>query len=166
MTITMVVAASENNVIGIHNQLPWHLPDDLKFFKQTTLGKPVLMGRKTFESMGRALPGRLNIVLSRNVPELPPGVLHFGAANEALQFLENQGAAEVCIIGGGVVFAELLDRADQVFLTRVHTQLAEGEAFFPVLASGDWTKVWEQFHEADEKHPHSFTFEQYKRIQR
>lgn len=165
MTITMVVAASENNVIGVHNQLPWHLPDDLKFFKQRTLGKPVLMGRKTFESMGRALPGRLNIVLSRQEPVLPAGVLHFRSGKDALHFLESQGAEEVCIIGGGVVFGEWLDHADQIFLTRVHTLLSEGEAFFPELPVSDWVRVWSEYHEADERHPFSFTFEQYKRKQ-
>ncbi|WP_344822998.1 dihydrofolate reductase [Rurimicrobium arvi] len=163
MIITMVVAASENNVIGVHNELPWHLPDDLKFFKQNTLGKPVVMGRKTFESLGRPLPKRLNIVLSRQQPQLPEGVLHFTGSSEALQFLESQGAEEICIIGGGIVFSELLEIADQVFLTRVHAHLEHGEAFFPALPPDSWHKVWEEYHPKDEKHVYDFTFQHFKR---
>jgi dihydrofolate reductase len=123
MIKTIVVAASENNVIGIDNNLPWHLPDDLKFFKKTTLGKPVLMGRKTFESLGRPLPNRLNIVLSRSKQALPEGVLQFSDYNEAILYLEGKHTEEVCIIGGGVVFANTLDLVDQLFITRVHTSL-------------------------------------------
>lgn len=164
MICTVVVAASENNVIGINNELPWHLPDDLKFFKKITLGKPVLMGRKTFESLGRPLPKRLNIVLSRNPVSLPEGVLHFTAYKAAIDFLELQHTAEVCVIGGGVVFKEAIDTIDQIYLTRVHTELKNGEIFFPSLDERIWEKVWEEFHPADAQHVYSFTFQQYKRI--
>lgn len=163
MIKTIVVAASENNVIGIDNNLPWHLPDDLKFFKKTTLGKPVLMGRKTFESLGRPLPKRLNIVLSRSKQELPEGVLQFADYNEAILYLEEKNIEEVCIIGGGVVFANTIDIVDQIFMTRVHTQLDNGEVFFPTINPEVWTKVWEEFHDKDEAHPISFTFQQYKK---
>ncbi len=165
MIRTIVVAASENNVIGINNQLPWHLSDDLKFFKKVTLGKPVLMGRKTFESLGRPLPKRLNIVLSRNSISLPEGVLHFSTYEEAITFLEQHNTEEVCVIGGGVVFAEYLHTIDQIFLTRVHTILENGEVFFPELKENEWQKVWEEFHAEDENHNYSFTFQHYKRIQ-
>ncbi len=164
MIRTIVVAASENNVIGINNQLPWHLSDDLKFFKKVTLGKPVLMGRKTFESLGRPLPKRLNIVLSRNPISLPDGVMHFTTYEEAISFLEQQNTEEVCVIGGGVVFAEYLHTIDQVFLTRVHTILENGEVFFPELKGSEWEKVWEEFHPEDEHHQYSFTFQQFKRV--
>ena len=163
MIRTIVVAAAENNVIGINNQLPWHLSDDLKFFKKITLGKPVLMGRKTFESLGKPLPKRLNIVLSRNAITLPEGVLHFSSYEDAIRFLESEKTEEVCVIGGGVVFKEALDTIDQIYLTRVHTALNEGEVFFPQLDEMEWKKVWEDFHPADEQHQFSFTFEQYKR---
>ena len=163
MIKTIVVAASENDVIGINNNLPWHLPDDLKFFKQTTLGKPVLMGRKTFESLGRPLPKRLNIVLSRSPQNLPEGVLQFADYDEAIAFLESKQTEEVCIIGGGVVFAKTIDLVDQIFITRVHTRLEHGEVFFPIIKTELWTKVWEEFHVKDETHPFSFTFQQYKK---
>lgn len=163
MIRTIVVAASENNVIGVHNTLPWHLPNDLKFFKKVTLGKPVLMGRKTFESLGRPLPKRLNIVLSGKEIALPDGVLHFYTYREAIAYLENLQTEEVCVIGGGVVFRDVLDSMDQVYLTRVHTVLEEGDVFFPELDSADWQKVWEEFHPEDEQHRHSFTFQQFKR---
>jgi dihydrofolate reductase len=163
MLITIVVAASENQVIGIGNALPWHLSDDLKFFKKVTLGKPVLMGRKTFESMGKALPGRLNIVLSRSTPVLPEGVMHFSSLPDALGYLEQQHTEELCIIGGGVLFTETLSCTDQVYLTRVHTVLEHGDAFFPELKPGDWDLVWEEYHPADDKHAYAFTFQHYKR---
>ncbi len=164
MIKTIVVAASENNVIGIDNNLPWHLPDDLKFFKKTTLGKPVLMGRKTFESLGRPLPNRLNIVLSRSKQVLPEGVLQFVDYDEAILYLEEKNTEEVCIIGGGVVFANTLDLVDQLFITRVHTSLDNGEVFFPVIKSELWTNVWKEFHEKDEAHQYSFTFQQFKKV--
>lgn len=163
MIRTIVVAASENNVIGVNNTLPWHLPDDLRFFKKVTLGKPVLMGRKTFESLGRPLPKRLNIVLSGSAITLPEGVLHFTTYQAAISYLEQQQAEEVCIIGGGVVFSSVLDEADQVFLTRVHTRLSGEAVFFPELKPDQWEKVWEEEHPADDQHHFSFTFEQYKR---
>jgi dihydrofolate reductase len=164
MELTLVVAASENNVIGKGNQLPWHLSDDLKFFKQVTSGKPVVMGRKTFESLGRPLPNRLNIVLSRSAISLPEGVLLFHALQEALEYLRQQALPEACIIGGGIVFEEALPVATQVYLTRVHTTIADGEAFFPELSPDQWQLTWESAHPADEKHAYAFTFQQYKRI--
>jgi dihydrofolate reductase len=163
MIRTLIVAASENNVIGINNDMPWHLSDDLKFFKKTTLGKPVLMGRKTYESLGKPLPKRLNIVLSRNAIALPEGVLHYRSYNEAIAYLEQEHTPEVCIIGGGIVFEEALAAADQVYLTRVHTTLENGEVFFPNLDSALWEKVWEEFHPQDEQHAFAFTFQRFER---
>lgn len=163
MKITLVVAASENNVIGTNNELPWHLSDDLKFFKKVTSGKPVIMGRKTFESIGFVLPKRLNIVLSRNNPALPEGVLHFSSLAKALAHLQDIGTEEVCIIGGGTVFNESLPLADKVFLTRVHTQL-DGDTFFPELEPDNWRLEKEEFHPQDERHAFSFTFREYTRV--
>lgn len=166
MTLTIVVAASENNVIGINNNLPWHLPDDLKFFKKITLGKTVLMGRKTFQSLGKPLPNRLNIVLSRSEQTLPEGVLQFKSYEAAIAYLKNQDCEELCVIGGGVLFAELINEVDQIYLTRVHTVLANGEVFFPIIDSNIWEKVWEEYHSADEKHALSFSFQQFTKIQK
>jgi dihydrofolate reductase len=164
MKIIQVVAASENNVIGVQNQLPWHLPDDLKFFKKTTTGKPVIMGRKTYESLGKPLPNRINIVLSAQ-PELqlPEGVLHFHAINGALEVLRDAGHETVCIIGGGQIFQETIGITDTVYLTRVHTHIDNGEAFFPHIDHSHFVLAWEEHHPADEKHAFSFTFQRFER---
>ncbi len=160
----MVVAASENNVIGIKGELPWHLPEDLKFFKQKTQFKPVLMGRKTFESLGRALPNRLNIVLSGGEPQLPEGVLLFHSIDEAVKTLEERKVEEVCIIGGGQIFEQAMNIADTIYITRVHTTIEAGDAFFPEIDHTHWKLVWEEAHEADDKHKYAYTFQQYEHI--
>ena len=163
MQITIVVAASENNVIGVDNQLPWRLPDDLKFFKKETLGKPIIMGKNTWHSLGKPLPGRLNIVLSSSLREVTEGVMLFSSFEEAMNFLKSGRAEEVCIIGGGNVYASTLANTDVVLLTRVHTIIENGAAFFPVLSVDEWTLVWEEEHFADEKHLFDFTFQKWIR---
>ena len=163
MHISIVVAASENKVIGVDNQLPWHLPDDLKFFKKSTLSKPVLMGKNTWLSLGKALPGRLNVVLSSTLTNLPEGVLQFSDIDEALTYLRSQEPEEVCIIGGGAVYRSSLKYCDTVLLTRVHTIIEHGAAFFPDLDDSEWTLEWEEHHDADEKHVYSFTFQKWVR---
>lgn len=163
MIQTIVVAASENNAIGVNNDLPWRLPDDLRFFKKVTMGKPVLMGRKTFESLGKPLPGRLNIVLSRSAIELPESVMHFSTYADAIAYLREQNTEELCIIGGGQIFEQVLAEADQLYLTRVHTLIPDADIFFPAIDEAEWDLVWESFHDQDEKHAFSFTFKQYKR---
>lgn len=164
MHISIVVAASENNVIGINNQLPWHLPDDLKFFKRITMDKPILMGKNTWMSIGKRLPGRLNIVLSASLKDVPEGVLLFSTLEEAIYYLEQKEIAEVCIIGGGQIYATALPFCHRVYLTRVHTQLEHGSAFFPILEPGVWQLVQQQEHPVDEKHLFAFTFQQWDRI--
>jgi len=161
MQISFVVAASENNVIGIDNELPWHLPMDLKFFKKMTSGKPVIMGRKTFESLGKALPNRLNIVLSRHLKKPPEDTQLFPKFKDALTFLNTENYPEICIIGGGQVFAESMDLADIIYITRVHTVIENGTAFFPEIDKGKWRLEWEEHHEKDEKHQFSFTFQKW-----
>ena len=164
MIITLVVAASENNVIGKDNDLPWRLPSDLKFFKQVTTGKPIIMGRKTWDSMGgKALPNRLNIVLSSQHMLLPEGVLHVTSIDAALEAARAQGAAEACIIGGGQLFATVIHTADQLYLTRVHTTIEDGSAFFPPVDEKKWKLEWHEDHEADEKNQYAFTFNRYQR---
>lgn len=161
MKLTYVVAVSDNEVIGVDNQLPWHLPDDLKFFKKNTLGKPVIMGKNTFLSMGKALPGRMNIVLSRSLASAPAGTLLFAAMEEALHFLEIEGQQEACIIGGGEIFKAYRDIADELLLTRVHTNIDNGTAFFELPDEKEWTLVWSETHHKDEKHVFDFTFEKW-----
>lgn len=163
MQIRIVVAASENNVIGLDNQLPWHLPDDLRFFKKMTLGLPVVMGKNTWQSLGKALPGRLNVVVSSSLTDMPEGVLLFKDLEEALDYLREQGQEDVAVIGGGQVYHAALPFTHTVYLTRVHAELEKGTAFFPVLPADEWTLTWEENHEADEKHKYPFTFQQWER---
>jgi len=166
MTVSAIVAVSENNAIGHENKLPWNLPEDLKYFKRKTLGKPVLMGRKTFESLGKALPGRINIVLSRQADlQLPHGVLLYDSLDAALQKLEDDGTEEAFVIGGGHVFAEAMPLIDSLYITRVHTIIKEADTFFPEVDHSHWKLVWEEAHEADEKNNYAYTFEHYERIE-
>ncbi|HET8573769.1 MAG TPA: dihydrofolate reductase [Edaphocola sp.] len=163
MKLTYVVAVSDNEVIGVDNQLPWHLPHDLKFFKKNTLGKPVIMGKNTFWSMGKALPGRLNIVLSRSLASAPEGTLLFANMEEALNFLKTEGQPEACVIGGGEIFKAYRDMADELLLTRVHTNIDNGTAFFQLPDQRKWMLVWSEAHHKDEKHAFDFTFERWLR---
>ncbi len=137
--ISLVVAAAENNVIGKNNAMPWHIPEDFKHFKEITLGKPCIMGRKTFESilasLGKPLPGRVNIVVSRSNYQ-HSGALTCKDLNEALQQAAKIDCEEICIVGGAQIYELALPYAHKVHLTRVH-QSPEGDAFFPVLGS-EW----------------------------
>jgi dihydrofolate reductase len=165
MILSAIVAVSENNAIGKDNQLPWHLPDDLKFFKKTTIGKPVLMGRKTFESLGKPLPGRLNIVVSHQRDlYLPEGVLLYNNLGEALKRLEGEPVDEAFIIGGGKIFEETMNDLDRLYVTRVKTVVEDATAFFPEIDHTHWKLVWEEPHTTDEKHRYSFTFQKLERI--
>lgn len=136
--IALIAAMADNRVIGINNQLPWHLPADLKHFKQLTLGKPVLMGRRTFESIGRPLPGRLNIVVTRDRGFSPPGVVVAPSIEAALGHAED--AAEVMVIGGASFYAQTLPLAQRLYLTLIHGEFT-GDAFFPAWDPREWVEV-------------------------
>lgn len=164
MILSAIVAAAENKAIGKDNNLPWRLPDDLKFFKKVTLGKPVLMGRKTFESLGKPLVNRLNIVLSHQDLQLPEGVLLYHDAGAAIQRMEEEGTDEGFVIGGGDIFRQLMPRFDRIYYTLVHTDIAGADTFFPHINHAHWKPVWEEEHPADEKHAYAFTFMQWERI--
>ncbi|MCB1623834.1 MAG: type 3 dihydrofolate reductase [Pseudomonadales bacterium] len=153
--IIVVVAAAENDVIGRDNALPWHLPDDLKHFKAVTLGKPVIMGRKTYQSIGRPLPGRHNIVLSRAGGFAPEGVTIVSNFDAALQIAEP--ATEVVVIGGAALYSQALRHADLIYLTRVHADVA-GDARMLPLDPREWQEVASEFHAADERHAYPFSF--------
>ena len=166
MILSFIVAVSENNAIGRHNTLPWYLPEDLKFFKRTTMGKPVIMGRKTFESLGRALPGRLNIVLSGNKDlVLPEGVLLYNDINAAIERLKSEPSEECFIIGGGKVFETTMPMVDRMYITRVHCNVPDADAFFPNIDHTHWKLTWEEKHNADEQHQYAYDFQQYERIE-
>ncbi len=152
--------------MGRNNALPWHMPADLRFFKNTTMGKPVIMGRKTWDSMGRPLPGRQNIVLSTQPGlSLPDGVKHFQDVDTALAWLEAQGATDVFIIGGGRIFGQTMHRVDKMYITRIHTAVPDADVFFPDVDHTHWKLTWSEAHTADEKNVHNYTFELYERIE-
>jgi len=153
MMISLVVAASINNVIGRDGGLPWHLPDDLRHFKRLTTGKPIVMGRRTFESIGRPLPDRRNIVMSRDPDYAAAGCDIATTVSEVLDLVGD--ADEVMIIGGGQVYRDFLPQADRIYLTRVQAQL-DGDTYFPAIDEAAWQLVSSERHAADEKHGYAF----------
>jgi len=163
MIISLIVAASANNVIGNNNQLPWHLPADMKFFKNTTWGMPVIMGRKTFEAMqNKALPGRKNIIITRqeNLKLKDSAVVN--DFSDALFVARETDCKEVFVIGGGEIFKDVIDKANRIYMTRVHTIL-EGDAFFPEIDGKKWKQVSKKDCYADEKHKYDFSIEVWER---
>lgn len=144
MRIALVVAMAKNGVIGDKGAMPWRISDDLKWFKEVTLGKPVIMGRKTFESIGKPLPGRRNIVITRSSSWAQEGVERAGSINEAIALAEGAaregGADEICVIGGGEIYAQTLDRAERIYLTEVDADV-EGDARFPAFDESEWRKT-------------------------
>jgi len=163
MKVSLIAALDRNHAIGRDNDLPWRLPDDLKRFKALTLGKPLLMGRKTALSLGRALPGRRNLVLTRSGLVPFEGMQAVASIDEALRLAEADGADELCVIGGGEVYALTLPVATHLFLTHVETQVDGAEAFFPSFDPAQWRVVSRQHHEADAKHAFAFEFVDYVR---
>jgi len=135
--ISLIVAHDENRVIGYENDMPWHLPGDLAYFKRTTMGKPIIMGRKTFESIGRALPGRLNIVITRNSDYAAAGITTVRNLKEAMELAKKEHV-EIMIIGGGQIFVEALPLADRLYITEIHHQFP-GDTYFPAYT--DWHEV-------------------------
>lgn len=165
MILSAIVAISDNHAIGRDNQLPWHLPEDLKFFKRTTLGKPMLMGRKTFESLGGVLKNRLHIVVSHQKDlQLPDGVILYHDIQQGIARMEQENVEEGFIIGGGVIFSETMNLIDRLYLTQVHTTIDDAHTFFPHINHAHWKLVWQEEHKADEKHAFDFTFQQWERI--
>jgi dihydrofolate reductase len=163
MRISLIAALDRNNAIGRDNDLPWRLPDDLKRFKALTLGKPVLMGRKTAQSLGRALPGRLNLVLTRSGQVPFEGMEAVASVDAAVAHARQQGAEELCVIGGGEVYALTLAQADVLHLTHVDTAVEAADAYFPVLDRRQWKPVERIAHPADTRHALAFDFVDYVR---
>jgi len=154
--ITLIVAVADSGVIGRDNTLPWHLPEDLKRFKRLTMGKPMVMGRRTFESIGKPLPGRLNIVVTRDTNYRREGVTVVHDVDGALRAAGV--APEVMVIGGAELFRALLPRAGRIHLTRVHGNI-EGDVMWPALDERDWAVVERETHATDERHAYAMTFE-------
>lgn len=162
MIISVIVAASENQVIGIDNKLPWHMPADLKYFKSHTLGKPIIMGRKTFESVGKPLPGRQNIVITRQPDYKQEGVWVVPSIAAAIDKARTFEGPEMFITGGTEIFKQALPLVQRVYLTRIHT-IVEGDAYFPVIHEPEWTLVKEDAHQPDEKHKYAYSFQVWER---
>ena len=144
MTISLIVAAASNNAIGKDGKMPWHLPNDMKHFKNVTWGMPVVMGRKTFESLGKVLPGRKNI-------------------EDALFVAKQTDAKEVMVIGGGEIYKTLFDKAKRIYLTRVEAE-PEADTFFPSLSPEEWWLVSQKNHEADSANAYNYSFQVWERI--
>lgn len=162
MKINQVVAAAENNAIGKNNQLLWRLPNDTKFFKNTTWGMPVIMGRKTFESLGKPLAGRTNIVITRQTDWQADGAHVVHDIKEAMTVASQTDAKEVYVIGGGEIYQQTLPMTERIYLTRVHTVI-DGDAFFPDIDEKDWTLLSRLDFSADEKHAYDYSFEVWQR---
>jgi dihydrofolate reductase len=161
--LSMVVAMSQNRVIGKNNQLPWHLPADLKHFKHLTMGHPIIMGRKTYESIGKPLPGRDNIILTRDASFEAPGCIVVTSINEALESADLEDLKEIFIIGGTQIYQALLPRVERIYLTLVHHHF-DGDAFFPELDKKIWLEKICVNHLADEANPYPYSFLIYERI--
>lgn len=164
MFISLIAAMDANGAIGKDNDLPWRLPDDLKRFKSLTLGRPILMGRKTAESLGRALPGRTNLVLTRSGRVPFEGMQAVVSVDEALAAARDGGATELCVIGGAEIYALTLRLADKLYLTHVDTVVSEADAYFPEFDASRWKAVDRKSHAADDKHAFSFEFVDYVRF--
>ncbi|WP_410016449.1 type 3 dihydrofolate reductase [Sodalis sp. C49] len=155
MKISLIAALAVDRVIGLENAMPWHLPADMAWFKRNTLHKPVIMGRRTYESIGQPLPGRLNIVLSRH-PAADDRVTWVTTPEQALAAAGE--AQEVMVIGGGKIYAHFLPQAARLYLTHIDAEI-DGDTYFPEYEPDQWQSTFSEFHDADEKNSHSFCWE-------
>ncbi len=162
MKVSAIVAASKNGIIGDDNKIPWYLQADFKFFKQTTMNHHIIMGRKTFDSIGKPLPKRTNIVITRNPFFVATGVLVANSMEEALSIASDNGETEAFIIGGGTIYEQSLPYLDEIYYTEVQTEL-EGDTFFPKLNYLEWEKTEIMSHKADEKNNYNFIISNLKR---
>jgi dihydrofolate reductase len=160
MIKSLVVAASTNNAIGKNNQLLWHLPNDLKFFKNVTWGMPVLMGRKTFEALGnKPLNGRINIVLTSDRKYKQEGIIVVNKIKDAEFFAKENDYKELMILGGANVYAQIIDDADKIYITRVHHVFEDADAFFPEINEKNWKLISNEDYSKDDKHAYDYSFQ-------
>ncbi len=165
MLISLIVAAAENNAIGKDNNMLWHLPHDLKYFKNITWGMPVLMGRKTFDSFGggKPLPGRANIILTRKKNYHPAGTVVVNKLEDAFFFVTENDFKELMVIGGGEIYNLMMPNADKIYLTRIHQSFTDADAFFPSIDEKRWQRNSLQNFVADDKHQYGYSFEVWNR---
>jgi dihydrofolate reductase len=162
MRLSLIAAVADNGVIGAQNDIPWRLPEDWRRFKATTLGHHLLMGRLTWESIGKPLPGRTTVVISRGRPQLPDGVQLAGSLEEAISISEQAGDEEAFVAGGVAIYRLALPRAERLYLTRVHASI-EGDTLFPFWDEAEWALVSEEHRPADEHHAWPFSFQIFDR---
>jgi len=166
MLLSVIVAVAENGVVGADNSLPWHLPEDLKYFKKVTMGKPIVMGRKTFESIGKALPGRANIVVSRNPNFSAPGIELVQSLEEALeladQMARGDGEDELMVIGGAAIYQLAIPMADRLYLTEVHAEFS-GDTYMPAVDWEQWIEVIRERHAPENSQSPNYSFVVYER---
>lgn len=162
IVLSLLVAADERNVIGKDNKLPWHLPDDLKYFKNQTWAMPILMGRKTFESIGKPLPGRKSIVITRSKDWKQDGVEVVHSVDEAIEKAKELGVKEIFVIGGAEIFQTAFAQAHRIYLTRIHHRF-DGDVYFPEVSASDWNLMQSRFCQAGEKNLYSHTFQVWER---
>ena len=160
MLVSIIAAMDRNRLIGNRNQLPWHLPADLAHFKRVTMGKPIIMGRKTYESIGRPLPGRTNIVLTRSADFQAEGVIVVASLQQALEVAA--GAEEVMVIGGSSVYALALPKAGRLYITHIEGDY-EGDAWFPEFDPAHWRKIASESYAPDQKNSCAYSFVTYER---
>jgi dihydrofolate reductase len=161
MSISLVVAAAENNAIGKDGKLLWHLPNDMRFFKNTTWGMVVVMGRKTFEEVNKPLPGRVNIVITSNTAWQASDTITATSLPDALEKAALTNCKEIFIIGGGEIYRQSMDIADTIYITRVHATL-DGDVFFPDIDEAKWQLISNEDFTADEKHAYAYSFQVWK----
>jgi dihydrofolate reductase len=165
MKISLIAALSENYVIGKDRGMPWHMPEDLKYFFKVTKGHHVIMGRKTFNEFGvsKPLPDRTNLIVSRQKDLKIDDAIVFNSIQEALDFAENKGEKEAFIIGGGNIYNQSIEFADKLYLTYIHTNINDGDTFFPDFNKEDWTLTKKDKRRKDEKNPFDYTFTVYEK---
>jgi len=164
MIVSLVVAASDNNAIGRQNKLLWHLPNDLKFLKNITWGMPVVMGRKTFESVdSKPLKGRINIIVTRQKNFDAPGIVVVNNIKDAIFFAKENDYNELMILGGAQIYEDAFPKADRIYITRVHAFFEDADAFFPDIDEKKWQRIKNQDFEADDKHAYPYSFEVWER---
>jgi len=157
--ISIVVAAAENNAIGRNNELLWTLPNDMKFFKNITWGTVAIMGRKTFESLGKPLAGRINIVITRQTGWQIDGAIVVNSIEQALEKAKETNYKEISIIGGAEIYKQSMGLTDRIYLTRVHHSFGDADAFFPAIDETKWKLVSNEDHEFDGKHAYAYSFQ-------
>jgi dihydrofolate reductase len=163
MIISAIVASAKNGVIGVDNQIPWYLPADFQYFKRTTLDHHIIMGRNCFESIGRPLPKRTNVVITRNPYYIATGCIICHSIKEALDIAKKNGEKEAFIIGGGEIYAQTMHLCNRIYLTEVDIEV-EGTVFFPKLEPEEWKLISEESHKKDEKNECNYSFKIYSKV--